>query len=634
MEISFAYRIRSENPSRSSININDRSIALSPNHKTFCNAEGSFLNFSSNEEFKQVHLDLATDEYVTCIGTVQRIPWIVGVGTNFGKIFLVSHQNAKVIKSLELHKNALAVEINETPENENFSVISILLSPNIVVLIPSDDISAIISNPGFKPAMYKVSIDTQQKITKTSISFPKENSGKIKLFSAGSDNFLTASYIPKPQSNGALSKIATSMNIFGKSFNESPPNHVLSTAFSIEDKLRRVVSMKMSVDSKYLVISDTQGRLSILDTETNCFVITRKDLVDTQLAWYKNEDKSFLVVLSDKRRCIYVVKFPEMNVVDAISIEEGGKLIQNIDGNNNDGVIYIDGNGNIAILNPKQHRLRGKTEEPTEKCVSRFFSHDEFKTNIKRNDNVIQEVINSLSSESADEESIVRILNDIDDIVLAAQVISTIIKFDNVSDDFLKHCISVLQLSLDYCPTSPPSLRRQIDNYINNFKGGDIIPEDEFARYVSLAEIWTRAMLVEQEVIPITEFPQTTITKWYTRDYEHQSVEMPKYLPLRLFLAEPMKNFSILFASLRRDATYVDLIKIMITVHPSSIDEFLQYFIFWCATITPSHLALIQNVIVGLAQHNLREAMVEQYNNIPDIAAETNKQLFMRILSE
>ena len=674
MEISYAYRIRSENPEKEAQKLTQNAISFGPNHTSFCSFAGKYAIFNCNEKFSKIQLDLKDGEFLTSVGTVYRMPWIISVGSNFGRIFLLSHQTG-LIRTIDLH-NSPIVQIKEhsngDDKSDSYNIISVLLKPNIVVLIPSEEIGKLVTDAKYKPFMFKFFLPNEI----SDLIIIPNNPNQLTLYTTGLHHYISIHTMQRPQKAGSLSKIASSVNIFAKTFYDSQPiSNATQQILRIEDDFRNVRSFALSSDSKFLAITDTQGRMSVFDIQTNTFIFTRKDLFDADVAWTideKNNNSDILLLYAQKRRTLYIIRAPEFDVIDAIEVEPDGKLFQNKNFDAGNIPLYMDVHGNIALLKltqkkpntPKKQHKEPTLETQTDKSPTKtktltkdepespvklerqetepiiptaspksYFRHVSLSTKSGNNSDIIQIITDDLALAKPDEDDILKVLGSVKDPILASTAIATIVKFNNVTDDFLKECMSKLQNSLEYEPMSPPSLKRQIDNYLDNFKSSKLLPEDQFSRYSSLVELWQRAQTITQEVVPITEYPTSDITKWYRNEYEHESIEAPKYIPLRLFLAEPMRNFDTLFATLRKGATHHDFIKIMMIVHPSSVDKFLQYFVFWCATITSAHLALIQDVIVGLSQHGQKNALMDFYNNIPDLQAQGNKRLFFRILS-
>lgn len=621
MEISSAWRIRSESPESEAARIMVKDVAFSPTGHSFCSFAGSSIFHNSNNLVKEVQLELDAGEQITTCSTITENPWICAVGTNYGK-FITINLNSE-IRTYIFHTTQLE-KIVFNRINESLSSFILVYNPNIFVYIALSELDYANKSAKYVPLAQKFSVPTANI---QNIQLIKAKNNQLRLYVTSNDKFLSVYEMNTPYKSSitsGITSIAKSLNPLGKSFKDSLPT-VLKTYQDYNDASKLAISLAISPDSKFIAISDNIGRISLIDVNNECIVSVKRDISDGQLAWYGNAEHYKLIIYAPRKEALFVVNVPSFELVDCVKLQGTGKLYQNYSGVAYS-VIFMDSSGNIANLKMSsrhKHRTHAHELDPLE--------HPELGQISTPDLDLEQSIIECLSKASPQKEKVMELISEVTNLELAGHIVKILAKFENVTDDFLQDCISSLKNTTNYHIPSP--VKRQFDNYLSDFSGEKMKPEEEFGHFVGLAALWSDAMNIEALTYPIQEFPKSEITTWYSQNYEAQALTPPKYVPLRLFITEPLRNFEILFATLRKGASYYDFIRIMMVVSPTSIDKFIQHFMYWCAVISASQLCMVQNVLQGLISNGQKEAMLDCYKNIPDKSSETNKALVMKIIA-
>lgn len=628
MEISSAWRVRSESPEAEATRLMNNDVAFSPSGNSFCSFSSSKVYFNSNEKVKAIEVELESNEQIISCTTIAESPWICGCGTNLGKFITISIDS--VIRIFNFHASPLQKiiynRIDSLPSSESLNSYTLIFHPNIFVYIAQSELEYANANLKYTPVAQKFTI---QNSDIKNIQIVKYKETSLKLYITSSEQFLTVYDINSPYKGTfttGITKFAKSLNPFGKNFKDYQPELLKSTQ-DYNDITKIAISLVPSPDKRFIAVSDNIGRITIIDVDNECVVSIKKAISDAQLAWYGDSKHYILVIYAPRKEALFVCSIPSFDLLDCIKLEGTGKLFQNYFNITNCSVVYMDHNGNIANLRMstrRHHKIQANPEVPD-------LDHPQFE-NISTPDlDLQQSIIECLSKAVPQKENILETLKNIKNSITASIILKILIKFENVDDDFLQECIDTLKDSTQFHLPSP--VKRQIENYFREFNGEKIKPEEEFGQLVGLTMLWSDAMKCESVTYPISEFPRTEITTWYSQNYEAQAITPPKYVPLRLFLAEPLRNFEILFATLRRGATLYDFIRIMMVVHPNSIDKFIQYFMYWCAVISASQLCMVQDIITDLIDNGQKEALLDCYRNIPEKSGETNKALIMKIIA-
>jgi hypothetical protein len=201
------------------------------------------------------------------------------------------------------------------------------------------------------------------------------------IFSAGANPFLSVSSISKPQILATTDKVKQAASRFFKyaknwiaGMDEDEEEEKIAKAnfeWELIDEGRTARTMAVSGEGRWLAVTDTQGRVSIIDCVFGHVTRVLKGMRDAQLAWRG----SYLLIYAPARDILLVCTIPNGEIFDAVKIEGNGKLLQYSDRELKTHALFIDCNGTVKEIEIKRE-VKEAEPEVVDDC---HFSLHEFR---------------------------------------------------------------------------------------------------------------------------------------------------------------------------------------------------------------------------------------------------------------
>lgn len=347
------------------------SVCFSADGKCLCyvNQERASVDFCDAEGVKCFTRGLESGEVFTDVVTIKSEPWIVCAGTSHGNLVFIGSCNLlfkfhahservlylKVFSFKESHftksVNRMYVQFNRNVGMEIGISENGLDNPERLKKLTSEELKFNKWTFDHKDSVDRVIVDsTLNSPVFTGLhQFPA-------VISVGRDPFISVDSIAEKQQQGAtefVKKAATKLFRMAASWlgaaDEPKEQEVIPKArheWELNDEGRAARNCLASEHGRWLAITDTQGRVSIVDCVFGHITRVIKGLRDAQIAWYHD----LLLVFAPARGVMFACTVPNGDIIEAAKVDKNGKLFQRMAADGSFIPVFVDSKGSVADL--------------------------------------------------------------------------------------------------------------------------------------------------------------------------------------------------------------------------------------------------------------------------------------------
>jgi hypothetical protein len=172
------------------------------------------------------------------------------------------------------------------------------------------------------------------------------------VFSVGEQPFLSVSSIPKTPSQSPLRMVRQAARRFRRLFwssdtDEEQPIHNATTQCELQDGVRIARAVEPSADGRWLAVTDTQGRVTIVDGVFGHITNVVKGMRDAQVAW---DPANCLLIYAPVREIIVACAAPFGDIFDAVKVDKGGRLYPFIAPDRRLRAAFVDSKGWVMAI--------------------------------------------------------------------------------------------------------------------------------------------------------------------------------------------------------------------------------------------------------------------------------------------
>jgi hypothetical protein len=180
------------------------------------------------------------------------------------------------------------------------------------------------------------------------------------IFSVGAQPFLSVCSIPKTPDRPARSQ----SRLFGW-LRSSDVISDVQLEWEIEDEGRVARSLAVNEEGRWLAVSDSQGRVTIIDCVFGHVTKIVKGMRDAQIAW---AHLNSLLIYAPARGVILACTVPRGEIFAAVKVDKKGKLVQQMTADKELKVLFIDSHGLVAPIDVRQPPRPPDAEPPPSPC--------------------------------------------------------------------------------------------------------------------------------------------------------------------------------------------------------------------------------------------------------------------------
>lgn len=345
-----------------------RTSCVSPDGSILCIVSRSSADFHTPDHCESIPLHLGPDDSVTCVASVCPSPWLLCAGTAQG--FLVFFSSDGWQLQLKVHTKGAqflkACVFKDSQFTHTFDIVFAQFGSQVAATVSVSDVLLKRDNKidDFRinkwRLSHKHSVDAvvvnsslQSPIFSGMNQFPA-------VFSVGSNPFISVDSILKAQSAGTTERVKKAVSNFwrfAKSVvgagddteqEEEIPN--AKAEWDLYDEGRCAREVMASEQGRWLAVTDTQGRVSIVDCVFGHITRVMKGFRDAQVAWCHE----MLIVFAPARGMIVACTVPNGEVIDAAKVDKNGRVYQMVDENGEFYAVFVDSHGSAGKIECKR----------------------------------------------------------------------------------------------------------------------------------------------------------------------------------------------------------------------------------------------------------------------------------------
>ena len=339
----------------------DLMSCLSPDGRIICTGQRSSADFYTTEKTFSIPLNLAGTDTIRCIASVYFKPWVLCVGTSGGNLVFFTPEG-KQFSVKAYNGEALFVKsctYKKSPFTEPFDVVFAQFTNQVAATIKISEILDKLANSASEVNVAKWKLTHKGSVDAVVLnsSLPSPIfSGMNKfpaVFSVGGCPFISVDSVSATTTRTAgdiVMKAVSSLWKFvaGTPEDEEQEEQVPNarSEWDLRDEGRRARNVTASEQGRWLAITDTKGRVSIVDGVFGHITRVVKGLRDAQVAW----SHEMLVVFAPARSAVVLCTVPNGQIIHAAKVDKKGRLCQTIDENGNFQAVFIDSSGNAGLI--------------------------------------------------------------------------------------------------------------------------------------------------------------------------------------------------------------------------------------------------------------------------------------------
>ena len=339
-----------------------KTSCISPDGRIFCTATRSSADFHTTENRFSIPLNLGRNDAVSCIASVYAKPWILCVGTSGGSLVFFTPEGKQF--AVKVHNEAiifLKTCIHRKGHfTEPFNVLLAQCPNQICLTVPISDILQKMANFNageVTPTKWKLSHNRSVDAVVIHSNLPSPIFSGFHKFpaviSVGTRPFISVDSIPIEQSqttSAIVKKMISSVWKFvaGTTDEEAEEEQIPNARPEWEhhDQGRCAIQVCASEEGRWLAISDTQGRVSLVDAVFGHITRVIKGLRDAQTAW----SRELLIVYTPFRGVLVMCSVPDGTIRSAVKVDKKGRLYQTMNENGEFHAVFVDSRGNGGLL--------------------------------------------------------------------------------------------------------------------------------------------------------------------------------------------------------------------------------------------------------------------------------------------
>lgn len=345
------------------------SVCFSGDGKMLCCANRERIEFHGANGMKSKSPGLESGEICTYVATIKGDPWIVCAGTSHGNLIFFTLQ--KILFKYHAHSEKViylkVCSFKESHFTKRVNKLYVQFSRNVGMEIDLDENG--FDDPDrirrLRPEDFKFNkwtFDHKDSVDKVIVNSTLESPIFAGLhqfpavLSVGSEPFISVDSIAEKQQQGAtelVKKAATKLFRMAASWlgaaEEPKEEEVIPKArheWELNDEGRVARNCLASERGRWLAITDTQGRVSIVDCVFGHITRVMKGLRDAQIAWYHE----LLLVFAPARGVMFACTVPSGEIIEAAKVDKNGKLFQRMGTDDSMLPVFVDSKGFVADL--------------------------------------------------------------------------------------------------------------------------------------------------------------------------------------------------------------------------------------------------------------------------------------------
>ena len=340
-----------------------RCSCISPDGRTMCVAARSSADFHSAEKPSSIPLELDENDAVTCLASACSRPWILCAGTAQGSLVFFKPDGAQF--RLKAHTEGAqfvkACVYQDSQFTDRFDVVFAQFAGQIGLTVAVSEICARLAGDAEEVKFSKWRFSHKRAVDAVVVnsSLPSPIFSGMNqfpaVFSVGSNPFISVDSILKAQSVGTterVKKAVTNFWRFAKSVvgagdeeqEEEIPN--AKSEWDLYDEGRAARAVLASEQGRWLAVTDTQGRVSIVDCVFGHITRVMKGFRDAQVAWCHE----MLIVFAPARGMVVACTVPNGEIIDAAKVDKNGRVYQMVDEDGKFHAVFVDSSGNAVQI--------------------------------------------------------------------------------------------------------------------------------------------------------------------------------------------------------------------------------------------------------------------------------------------